>query len=80
MPHLSKGMDLLDNDHKSLDLTLHELSTMIRDMVITRNQGDVINKQRVKTLTDTVFHLQRILQRHLHDEEEVIILIFLLSA
>jgi len=49
-------------------------------MVITRNQGDVINKQRVKTLTDTVFHLQRILQRHLHDEEEVIILIFLLSA
>ena len=84
MPQLSKGIDLLDKDHKSLDLVLNDLSTRVMSMVMTLNlnlnQGDVINKQQVNALTDNVLHLQRILQRHLHDEEEVIIPIFLLSA
>ena len=84
MPQLSKGIDLLDKDHKSLDLVLNDLSTRVMSMVMTLNlnlnQGDVINKQQVNALTDNVLHLQRILQMHLHDEEEVIIPIFLLSA
>ncbi|KGJ88191.1 hemerythrin domain-containing protein [Colwellia psychrerythraea] len=80
MPQLSKGIDLLDKDHKSLDLALDALSTMVMNMVMTLNQGNVINKQQVNMLQDHALHLQRILQRHLHDEEEVIIPIFLLSA
>ncbi|NQZ26639.1 MAG: hemerythrin domain-containing protein [Colwellia sp.] len=80
MPQLSKGIDLLDKDHQSLDLALDDLSTRVMSMVMTLNQGDVIDKQQVKVLTDNILYLQRILQRHLHDEEEVIIPIFLLSA
>ena len=80
MPQLSKGIDLLDKDHKTLDLALDDLSTRVMSMVMTLNQGDVIDKQQVKVLTDNILYLQRILQRHLHDEEEVIIPIFLLSA
>ena len=80
MPQLSKGIDLLDRDHKSLDLALDDLSTRVMSMVMTMDQGDVIDKQQVNTLTDSILHLQRILQRHLFDEEEVIIPIFLLSA
>ena len=80
MPQLSKGIDLLDKDHQSLDLALDDLSTKVMNMVMTMNQEDIIDKQQVKALTDNVLHLQRILQRHLHDEEEVIIPIFLLSA
>ena len=80
MPQLSKGIDLLDKDHKTLDLALDDLSTRVMSMVMTLNQGDVIDKQQVKLLTDNILHLQRILQRHLYDEEEVIIPIFLLST
>ncbi|WP_019026848.1 hemerythrin domain-containing protein [Colwellia piezophila] len=80
MPQLSKGIDLLDKDHQSLDLALDDLSNMVMSITMGMNTSDVINKQQVKLLTDSILHLQRILQRHLYDEEEVIIPIFLLSA
>lgn len=76
MPQLSKGIDLLDKDHQSLDLALHELGSLLRTLV----NVDAVNKQQLKLLADSILHLQRILKRHLHDEEEVIIPIFLLSA
>ena len=80
MPQLSKGIDLLDKDHQSLDLALDNLSTRVMSMVMPLNEGNVIDKQQVKVLTDNVLLLQQILQRHLYYEEEVIIPIFLLSA
>lgn len=78
MPQLNKGIDLLDKDHKSLELALDDLNHMV--MMMSMNKVDDIKKQQVKLLADSILHLQRILQRHLYDEEEVIIPIFLLSA
>ena len=76
MPKLSHGIDLLDQDHKILNTALHELEIIVHTMI----KIDIIANPQLQDFSAKVIRLQKILQRHLYDEEELIIPIFLLGA
>ena len=74
LPRLEKAIDLLDQDHKILSPLLAELE----DRTLLRSaHGDLSSK--LGLFHQRVGELEKVLKRHLHDEEEVIIPIFLLS-
>ncbi|NRB40851.1 MAG: hemerythrin domain-containing protein [Pseudomonadales bacterium] len=76
MPSLGTGIDLLDQDHKLLDAALHELDVMMQNLL----KLALVSRQQLSVFFDKIRHLQKILQRHLYDEEEVIIPLFLLAS
>ncbi|UWR84005.1 hemerythrin domain-containing protein [Phaeobacter inhibens] len=71
-PELNRGLSLLDGDHKVLDAALDDTQaalTQLNDPVVTRDQLACLHKGGQA--------LENILNRHIWDEEEVIIPIFL---
>lgn len=71
-PELDRGLSLLDGDHKVLDAALDDTQTAlgkINDADVTRDQLAALNAGS--------HALENILNRHIWDEEEIIIPIFL---
>jgi len=75
LPNFNAAMDLLDRDHKVLDKALHSLNININQLY---SESTVTEQQLVKFYESTHM-LQRILHRHLEDEEQIIIPIFLMG-
>jgi len=75
LPNFNAAMDLLDRDHKVLDEALHSLNININQLY---SESTVTEQQLVKFYESTHM-LQRILHRHLEDEEQIIIPIFLMG-
>jgi len=74
LPQFSTAMDLLDDDHLVLDKALHRLKHSIQQAY-----GQVqLSQYYVADLYEQAALLQKVLTRHLQDEEEIIIPIFLM--
>ncbi|MFT5631006.1 MAG: hemerythrin-like domain-containing protein [Gammaproteobacteria bacterium] len=70
-PNLEHAMQLLDGDHKVLDETLDGTETGLADLM--RNP----NRDSVGLLHRNAAALKKIMHRHITDEEDIIIPIFL---
>lgn len=76
LPSFNVAMDLLDSDHKILDKALHVFRSHLNKLFIQKN----VSEQSLNALYQQAKGLQNRLKRHLHDEEEVIIPIFLMHS
>jgi hemerythrin-like domain-containing protein len=70
-PNLEQAMTLLDGDHQVLDETLGGIETSLATTLQTPNRDTLAGLQRNAAV------LRKIMHRHITDEEEVIIPIFL---
>ena len=73
-PRLDHGFELLDGDHKMLDGYLNDLADKTNDM-LRSNAADFIDT--TATLRDTLVPFERFLDRHLIDEEDLIVPVLL---
>ena len=73
LPQFSTAMDLLDDDHLVLDEALHRLKHTIQQAY---GQA-LLSSYYVADLYQQAKVLKKVLARHLQDEEEIIIPIFL---
>jgi iron-sulfur cluster repair protein YtfE (RIC family) len=73
-PRLDHGFELLDGDHKMLDGYLNDLADKTNDM-LRANAADFIDT--TATLRDTLVPFERFLDRHLIDEEDLIVPVLL---
>ena len=71
-PELNRGFALLDGDHKILDAALDETQ-----VALSKLTGAAITRDQLASLHTGSRALEKILNRHIWDEEEVIIPIFL---
>lgn len=71
-PQLNRGLALLDGDHKVLDAALEDTQKAIRNLGIIKPERD-----RMAALFKGAEALNSILDRHIWDEEEVIIPVLL---
>ncbi|UWQ35334.1 hemerythrin domain-containing protein (plasmid) [Leisingera sp. M527] len=71
-PELDRGLSLLDGDHKVLDAALDETQIALDNL-----KGGQVNRDHLAKLHAGGKALEKILNRHIWDEEEVIIPIFL---
>ena len=71
-PGLDRALALLDGDHKALDAALDETGTAINGL----GSGD-LTRDHIAALHSGADALEHILNRHIWDEEEIIIPIFL---
>lgn len=71
-PQLDHALSLLDGDHKILDEALHGAEAAIDDLFTSK-----IERDKVAELYTHSAALEKILNRHIADEEDVIIPIFL---
>ncbi len=71
-PELNRGLSLLDGDHKELDAALDDTQ-----MALNKLNGPSITRDQLAELHKGSKGLESILNRHIWDEEEVIIPIFL---
>jgi len=76
LPNFNLAMDLLDNDHQVLDNALQVFRAHINKLF----RQTSITEQSLNTLYQQASGLQKILKRHLQDEEEIIIPIFLMHS
>lgn len=72
-PTLQRGLELLDGDHKVLDLALDETQNALS----TLKGADVVNRDTLSGLLDGAGSLKKILDRHIWDEEEIVTPVFL---
>mgnify|MGYP000279350102 CR=1 FL=1 len=70
-PQLEKAMALLDGDHEILDQTLNGVETGLAEL------GRASSRDNVAALYQSAAALKKIMHRHIADEDEVIIPIFL---
>ncbi|MGJ8535353.1 MAG: hemerythrin domain-containing protein [Alphaproteobacteria bacterium] len=71
-PELNRGFSLLDGDHKILDAALDETQ-----LALNKLDGAMVTRDQLAELHTGSEALENILNRHIWDEEEVIIPIFL---
>jgi len=71
-PELKRGFSLLYNDHKIIDASLDNFQ-----VAVDKLRGTVVTRDHVAELYSASQGLNNILNRHIWDEEEVIIPIFL---
>lgn len=71
-PELNRGFSLLDGDHKVLDAALDDTQVALNHLT-----GPAITRDQLADLHKGGQALENILNRHIWDEEEVIIPIFL---
>ncbi len=74
LPQFSTVMDLLDDDHSVLDEALHRFKHSIQQAY----GQPLLSQYYVADLYEQAALLQKVLTRHLQDEEEIIIPIFLM--
>jgi len=75
LPNFNAAMDLLDSDHKALDEALHSLNSSINRLFVL----SALTEPQLVQFYEQAHMLQRILHRHLEDEEQIIIPIFLMG-
>ena len=75
MPTLANAIDLLEGDHLILDATLDQVATTMA--LVRKNPADLDALARALQPAEA---LQKLLQRHLADEEEIIMPVFALLA
>ncbi len=73
LPNFGAAIDLLDGDHLVLDAALHNFKKSIQKAY----KQTQVSQQYVANLYEQALFLKKVLTRHLHDEEEIIIPIFL---
>lgn len=71
-PELNRGLSLLDGDHKVLDAALDDMQNALNEL----STGDVSHDD-LSALKNGGQALEAVLNRHIWDEEELIIPIFL---
>lgn len=71
-PELNRGLSLLDGDHKKLDAALDDTQ-----VALVKLSGAAVTRDQLAALHIGSQGLENILNRHIWDEEEVIIPIFL---
>lgn len=67
-PQLGRPIDLLDCDHRVLEETLDAVENRVRSL-----QAETADRDRVAAALDDARKLDRILNRHLADEEDIVI-------
>lgn len=72
-PRLSGGFDLLDADHHALDGHLHGLADDTNAMLQAMGQGGAAARTAAGTLNTRLDGFSRFLNRHLLDEEDLVI-------
>lgn len=71
-PRMDRAMKLLDGDHRVLEETLHDTERTLLEL-----EGKGISRDRLARMHQGSKALETILNRHIWDEEEIIIPIFL---
>lgn len=71
-PELNRGLSLLDGDHKILDPALDDTQAALDKL-----DGSAVTRDQLAALHAGSQGLEKILNRHIWDEEEVIVPIFL---
>ncbi len=67
-PQLSQAIDLLENDHIFLDLTLDQ-----SELVFSKLNGKATSKKDIGNALEQAKMLNKILLRHTYDEEDILI-------
>ena len=75
MPEIDHSISLLDGDHRVLEKALH----MTENSMSTLRNGPIHRDGLAKALTGAKL-LDKVISRHLYDEEEIIIPIFLMAT
>ncbi|MCR9073555.1 MAG: hemerythrin domain-containing protein [Alphaproteobacteria bacterium] len=75
-PSVSRGFDLLEADHRDLDLRLHEFAGAVNGLLQAAQSG-ALARSDVERFADTVEGFRGLLDRHLVDEEEIVIPVLL---
>jgi hypothetical protein len=71
-PSVAPGFDLLESDHHDLDAQLHLLAEHI-NTVLRASQAGTLDRSAASALGETLAAFERLLERHLVDEEEIVI-------
>lgn len=71
-PSVAHGFDLLEADHTDLDARLHGFADEVNG-VLQAAQAGTLGAAQTEPFTATVDDFQRMLDRHLVDEEEIVI-------
>ena len=71
-PSVAHGFDLLEADHKDLDARLHAFATEVNGLLQAAQSGS-LTRDAVEPFVGSVAAFQRVLDRHLVDEEEIVI-------
>ncbi|WPZ32578.1 hemerythrin domain-containing protein [Thalassobaculum sp. OXR-137] len=71
-PSVARGFDLLDADHKDLDARLHGFAGEVNGLLQAAQAG-TLGAAQMEPFVGSVAEFQRVLDRHLVDEEELVI-------
>lgn len=71
-PSVARGFDLLEADHKDLDARLHGFAEEVNGLLQAAQAG-TLGAAQVEPFAGSVGEFQRLLDRHLVDEEEIVI-------
>ena len=71
-PSVARGFDLLEADHKDLDGRLHGFAQEVNGLLQAAQAG-TLGTAQVEPFVGSVGVFQRLLDRHLVDEEEIVI-------
>ena len=74
-PQLVDAIDLMDLDHEAVDKTLNRFDSYLRLLASTAIDHRLLNSILLECGT-----MENLLKRHFHDEEEVIIPVFLIAG
>jgi len=72
-PEMSKGLDLLENDHNFLHVELERTIKATRKMFAVTQKPVQTRHDATSELADAFSSLNRFLKRHLNDEEDIIV-------
>lgn len=73
-PRLEKGFEILDTDHHALDEHLNSLTDVAN--LLLQSNPDSLSKETAR-MQDNLLIMNRFLDRHLQDEEELIVPVIL---
>lgn len=76
---ISRGFDILDNDHKAIDGHLAAFAEDANAVLSTFRTSDGLD-QRIATLHSRLGRMEGFLNRHLEDEEELVVPVLLAHA
>lgn len=71
-PSVARGFDLLEADHRDLDARLHGFAGEVNGLLQAAQAG-TLSAVQVAPFVDSVDQFQTLLDRHLVDEEEIVI-------
>lgn len=73
---MKKAFDILDKDHHALDRNIHDLAQKTNDLLMALQSGTDI-RPTAQIVLDTQSNFKTFLNRHLTDEEEIIVPVIL---